>query len=158
MVPTLVRVVLVQQEYGIYTRSCSSALSGACSSCVLVWLVRELTTLWHHSSRACSSCSVAVKACSCVLGVLVETAVCGQRADALPSLVARSHPLVYLWCWYSSMVYIPAPACLLMVYLWCWYCSMIYIYILYIYTYTYQVYIYIYIYIYIHMLAPALSP
>ena len=68
MISTLVRVVLVQQEYGIYTRSCSSALRGACSSCVLVWLS-------------------------------------GQRADdALPSLVARPHAVVYLGCWYSSMV------------------------------------------------------
>ena len=37
-VSTLVPVVLVLQEYGIYTRSCSSALRGACSSCVLALL------------------------------------------------------------------------------------------------------------------------
>ena len=30
--------------------------------------------------------------------------------DAVPSLVARSHVLVYSWCWYSIMVYILALA------------------------------------------------
>ena len=33
--------------------------------------------------------------CPCGVG----TTVCGQRADALPSLIARLHALVYLWCW-----------------------------------------------------------
>ena len=36
MIATRVRVVLVQQEYVAYTRSCSSALRAACS-CVRVW-------------------------------------------------------------------------------------------------------------------------
>ena len=74
---------------------------------------RGMRTLCHRSSRACSSCSVARKACSCVLVVLlVVTAVCGQRADAPSSFVARSHALAYLWCWYSSMVFILAPPAL----------------------------------------------
>ena len=70
--------------------------------------VKELTTLCRRSSRACSSCSVALEAWSSVLVVLVVTAVCGlyhQRPDALSSLVVRSHVFVYLWCWYSGMVY-----------------------------------------------------
>ena len=52
--------------------------------------VTELTTLCHRPSRAFSSLSVALKACSCVfVVVLVVTAVCGQRGDALSTLVVR---------------------------------------------------------------------
>ena len=113
MVSTLVRVVLVLQEYMVSILNRSRAL---CAGHALLGssygsAVRELKTLCYRPSRVCSSCSVALKACSCVLVVLlVVSAVCGQRADALPPLVARSHALVYWCCWYSSMASILALA------------------------------------------------
>ena len=116
---------LVQQQDGSYTRSCgvgttrvwyvySFALEcsarGMCSSCVLVWLCGE------RADDALPSLVARLLLLLCrPEGILlctygVDTAVCGQRADALPSLVARSHALAHLWCWNSSMVSITAPA------------------------------------------------
>ena len=121
-------ILVQQQQYGILTRSCGVGTTRVWYLYTLVLArvlcaghallvssygsaVRQLTTLCPRSSRACSSCSVALKARSCALVVLlVVTATCGQRADALSPLVARSHALVYLWCWHSSMVSILAPA------------------------------------------------
>ena len=118
--------------------SCSVALK-ACSS-VLVWLVVSAVreqTLWHRSTRArmflrTRVVGTAVRylyslllACSCVLVMLVQQygiytrsccsvvlKACSCAPDALSSLIARSHALVYLWCWYSSMVPILAPPAL----------------------------------------------
>ena len=71
----LVRVVLVQQEYDIYIRSCSinSALRGTCSSSALVWLCSQ------RADDALPSLVAGLlllpwrlKACSCVLVVLLQ--------------------------------------------------------------------------------------
>ena len=71
--------------------------------------VRELTTLCHRSSRACSSCCHPEGMFLCTFDI--DTAVCGQRAEALPSLVAGA-PMLLCTCrvgtavWY---IYLLAP-------------------------------------------------
>ena len=124
---SMVPGILVQQQYGIYTRSCGvgwcgvgttrvwylyslvleCSVRGMRSSCVLVLgsAVKELTTLCHRLLLLLCR-REGMLLCTCGVG----TPVCGQRADALPSLVARSHALVHLWCWVDSMVSIPAHA------------------------------------------------
>ena len=116
--------ILVHQQYGIYTRSCLGVLRGACSCCVLVWLCGQ------RADDAQPSLVARFLLLLCRPGGTrtcdVGTAVCGQRADALPSLVARSHALVYLWCRYNSMVSILTRSCShALVYLWCWYSIMV---------------------------------
>ena len=86
-------MVLVQQQHGIHTRWCSSALRGACTSCVLVWLCG------HRGDdalppRACSSCSVAPRACSFVLvGFLYASMLVKEL-----TLCHRSSRARILWC------------------------------------------------------------
>ena len=110
MLSTLVRVVSVQPEYMVSILVCARVIRAGHAFLVLVRLCgqRADDALPSLVARLLLLLCRPEGTFLCTCGV--GTAVCGQRADALPSLVARSHALVYLWCWYGSMVYILAPA------------------------------------------------
>ena len=104
MVSILVRVVLVQREHVIYTRSCSSAMRGPCFFLVLVWLCGQRaddalpSLVGRMLLLLCRPESMLLYTC------VVGTALYGQRADALSSrvrtLLCTCGVGTEVWCLY----------------------------------------------------------